>query len=83
MEAPKDAGFRNDALALISSSLMSGFFLETHPYLAARAFGMHFLKKRKDATSAEGRRQFLRAVAAGDLPAPPADLLGEIRARDA
>lgn len=79
----QDAGFRSAALALISSTLMSGPFLETHPYLAARAFGLHLLKKRREPVSAEGRRQVLRAVAAGDLPAPQPAVLDEIRARDA
>lgn len=83
LAAGNEAGFRPAALALISSTLMSGYFLETHPYLAARAFGMHFLKKRREATSIEARRQVLRAVAAGDLPAPQPTMLGEIRGHDA
>lgn len=77
-----DADFRPAAVRFISSTLMAGYFLETHPYLAARSFGMHFLKKRREAVSIEGRRQFLRAVAAGDIPMPHPVVLAEIRARD-
>ena len=79
---PQAQGFHAAALALISSTLMSGPVLETHPYLVAQAAGLHILKKRDEATSVEARRQFLRAVDAGDLPAPPPAVLTEIRARD-
>lgn len=79
---PQAQGFHAAALALISSTLMSGPVLETHPYLVAQAAGLHILKKRNEATSVEARRQFLRAVDAGDLPAPPPMVLAEIRARD-
>jgi hypothetical protein len=82
LAAPDEAGFRPAALQLISQGLMSGYFAEANPYLVARAFGMHFLKKRREATSTEGRLQFLRAVANGHLPAPDPSVLAEIMARD-
>jgi Rhamnan synthesis protein F len=75
--------FRSDALGLLRATLASGHFVEAHPYLAARAGGgPHFLKKRREAKSIEGRRQFLRAIAEGLLPTPDAALMAEIRARD-
>jgi Rhamnan synthesis protein F len=75
--------FRSDALDLLRATLASGHFVEAHPYLAAQAGrGPHFLKKRREARSVEGRRQFLRAIADGLLPAPDPALMAEIRARD-
>jgi hypothetical protein len=74
-------GFRTEALALIATTLFSGHFAETHPYLIAVSGGLHFLKKRQEPTSIEGRRQYLRAVSAGDLPEPPKTVLDEIRAQ--
>lgn len=74
-------GFRDKALALIAGSLFAGHFAETHPYLIERAGGLHLLKKRPDPVSTEGRRQYLRAVAAGDIPQPSPTVLTEIRAR--
>lgn len=82
LERPTDPGFRPAALALIASTLANGYFIERHPYLVAGSVGMHFLKKRHEATSVEGRRQYLRAVAAGHIPAPHPAVLAEIRARD-
>ncbi len=76
------AEFRPAALRFLNSSLATAFFLETHPYLAARAFGLHFVKKRRDPLSTEARRQVLRAVAAGDLPEPQPAVLAEIRRHD-
>ncbi|QCO57791.1 DUF429 domain-containing protein (plasmid) [Pseudorhodobacter turbinis] len=73
---------RSTLLRLIERSAMNGHFVETHPYLAARVLGFHFLKKRKDTTGIEGRRQVLRALHAGDMPTPQAVMLDEITARD-
>jgi hypothetical protein len=76
-----EEGFRPKALDLIAASLFSGHFAETHPYLISRSTGLHLLKKRAEPTSTEGRRQYLRAVAAGDIIAPAPEILAEIRAR--
>jgi lipopolysaccharide biosynthesis protein len=75
-------GFRPAALRFLSATLATAFFLETHPFLAARAFGLSFLKKRRDPTSTEARRQVLRAMAAGDLPEAQAVVLAELRQHD-
>ena len=74
-------GFRDKALALIANSLFSGHFAEKHPVLIAKSGGLHVLKKRHEPTSVEGRRQYLRAVAAGVLPEPSPTVFSEIRAR--
>jgi len=76
-----EEGFRPKALDLIAASLFSGQFAEAHPYLISRSSGLHLLKKRREPTSTEGRRQYLRAVAAGHIPAPIPAVLAEIRAR--
>jgi hypothetical protein len=78
---PDAPGFRQKALDLIAASLFSGHFAETHPYLISRSSGLHLLKKRQEPTSTEGRRQYLRAVTAGDIPAALPAVLDEIRAR--
>jgi len=74
---------REAILALISRSLMTGHFVETHPYLATRVLGAHLLKKRRDATGVEGRRQAMRAVSAGDVPKPQPVIWDEILRHDA
>ncbi|WP_050525706.1 rhamnan synthesis F family protein [Pseudorhodobacter aquimaris] len=69
-------------LRLVERSVMNGHFVETHPYLAAQVLGFHFLKKRKDATGIEGRRQVLRALQAGDMPVPQTVMMDEIQTHD-
>ena len=75
------ADFRPRALALLSETLNAGYFVEAHPLLIARGPGLHMLKKRREPTSIEGRKQYLRAVAAGDLAPPSRAVLHEIQTR--
>ena len=81
LDGPAGA-FRDAALALLRANLMQGHFLESNPYLAARAAGLHLMKKRRDPLSAEGRAQLRRAVAAGDLPPLLPEVAAELAARD-
>lgn len=77
-----EADFRSGALALVFETLNAGYFVEAHPYLIAQGPGLHMLKKRREPTSAEGRKQYLRAIAAGHLSPPSPAVLREIQARD-
>ncbi len=73
-------GFRDAALAHIIRTAAKQNIQECFVYAAMRLFNLPFLKKRMKPLTIEMRRQYLRAVTAGDLPAPPDALLAEIRA---
>ncbi len=73
--------FRDGARALLDKALAGGSYLETYPLLAARAFGLSFIKKRAEPQSTLARAAILRAIDANVLPAPDPRVLAEMRAR--
>ncbi|MEO1537178.1 MAG: rhamnan synthesis F family protein [Pseudomonadota bacterium] len=78
-EAETTAEWRNRALSFIDSTLSMRQGYSTFPYAAAHFMNYPFLKKSKDRASTEWRAQFLKAVDAADIPAPPETILLELR----
>lgn len=78
---PEGAGWRIAADAHVDKVLERGQFYSSFPFATVRLLGYPILKKSSDRVSLMWRRAYLRAVEAGDLSAPPAPILAEIRAR--
>lgn len=77
------AGWRAAAVAHVETVLAKRLAYSSFPYAMVRLTGYPLLKKSAEPVSRAWRLAHLGAVAAGDLPAPPAPMLAEIRARDA
>lgn len=77
---PDGNGFRDRARDHIRRASAGGTYHDTFHWGAAVLFGLSFMKKRNRAQTVEMRRQYLRAVAAGDLAPPLPVMLAEIRA---
>lgn len=77
---PDGANFRQRARDHIRRASAGGTYHDTFHWGAEVLFDLPFLKKRDRAHTVEMRRQYLRAVAAGDLPMPQPVMLAEIRA---
>jgi hypothetical protein len=72
--------WRRRAVDHIRKVSAAGTYHDAFRYAVEMLFDMPILKKRRLAQTVEMRRQYLRAVAAGDLPAPDPHILDEIRA---
>lgn len=77
---PDGEAFRLRAREHIRRASAGGTYHDTFYWGAAVLFGLSFMKKRNRAQTVEMRRQYLRAVDAGDLPRPLPVMLAEIRA---
>jgi hypothetical protein len=84
---PGAAGWREDALRHVEKTIARRRFNASFPYPSIALLGMDFLKKSAGPSGQGGaslhsqmRRQYLRAVKAGDLPEPFPEVLTEITA---
>jgi len=75
--------WRSEVLTHIDRVLDNRLGYSSFPYAMVRLTGYPMLKKSLEPISRSWRLAHLAAVEAGDLPAPPAAMLAEIRARDA
>lgn len=80
-EPPDAPAWRDRAWAHLQAAAARRNPLSTFVYASVRWAGVPFLKKNAGELQVRMRRQYLRAVAAGDLPSPGDALLAEIRAR--
>lgn len=74
------ASWQDRVIAHIRGVSGKGNYHQSFRYAAERMFDIPFLKKSNRPQSVEMRRQYLRAVEAGDLPRPDPVMLSEIRA---
>lgn len=81
LAAPDGPDWRARALAFVARTLRRGQFYSQFPFAVTRLMGYPILKKSGDRPSTLWRAAYARAVAAGDLPAPPEPCWSEIRAR--
>ncbi|HQU67999.1 MAG TPA: rhamnan synthesis F family protein [Albidovulum sp.] len=79
-EADGTDGWRQRAIVHVRRVAGSGTYHDTFRYAVERLFDLSLMKKRRVPQTLEMRRQYLRAVEAGDLRAPDTMMLGEIRA---
>lgn len=80
-ESPSAPGWRDRALAQLQAAVDRRNPVSTLCYAAIRWMGVPYLKKNAGELQVRMRRQYLRAVAAGDLPHPGEAVLAEVRAR--
>lgn len=74
-------GWRERALAHLQAAVDRRNPVSTLCYAAIRWMGVPYLKKNAGELQVRMRRQYLRAVQAGDLPDPGPEVLAEVRAR--
>ena len=72
---------REEVLAQLQAAVDRRNPVSTLCYAAIRWMGVPYLKKNAGELQVRMRRQYLRAVAAGDLPHPGEVVLAEVRAR--
>ena len=80
-EQVHDEGWRRRVLLHLRAASERRNFCSVFPYASIKGLAVPFLKKNRAELQLRMRRQFLRAVAAGDLPQPAAEMLREIQAR--
>jgi hypothetical protein len=76
----RDEIWRQRVLAHVRATVARRNFCSAFPYASIRALGVPFLKKNRAELQLRMRRQYLRAVEAGDLDPPDPALLAEIAA---
>lgn len=74
--------WRADVQRHIAATTAAIRFNASFIYPVVQHMGLHFLKKNRDPIFVAMRAAYLAAVAAGDLPAPKAEILAEIRLHD-
>lgn len=79
-EASRDEDWRLRALAHIRETVSRRNFCSSFPYAAIGGMGVPFLKKNNAELQLRMRRQYLRAVEAGDLDRPENEMWQEIAA---
>lgn len=72
--------WRMQALAHVRAAVERRNFLSLFCYPCIRLLGIPFIKKNRGELQLRMRRQYLRAVQAGELPAPAPEVLAEIAA---
>lgn len=80
-ESPDAPAWRERTLAHLQAAVERRNPLSTLVYAGIRWLGVPYLKKNAGELQIRMRRQYLRAVAAGDLPDPGEAVLAEVRAR--
>lgn len=80
-EFADDLDWKRRAIAHVAQAAERGVFNSTFCYPVERLLAAGYLKKSGERVNLLWRTAYLAAVDAGDLPAPNAELLAEIRAR--
>lgn len=73
--------WRQDVLAYVDAALECGQSYSSFPYAMINMFQYPILKKSNDQVAKLWRAAYLRAIEAGDIPAPSATTIAEIRTK--